>query len=880
MSFGSRCQLAALACCLLLGGCSSSSTGTVSTTSPQASLSPATLIFTSQNVGVASSRQTVTLSNNGTAALTITQIAASGDFAETNTCGSAVAAGANCAIAVTFTPTAAGARTGNLTVTDNASGSPHSATLSGTGVALAPQASLSPAMLTFSSQITGSTSAAQVVTLSNGGAAALAVTQIAASGDFAETNTCGSSVGAGASCAISVTFTPTAAGARTGTLTVTDNDASASQTAALSGTGATPAPQATLSPATLTFASETMGTVSSSQTVTLSNGGTAALSVTQIGASGDFSETNTCGASVAAGGSCTISVAFTPTVVGARGGNLTVTDSAASSHQSATLSGHGLAKVVAGCVETGTLSFPGCLSLSSPTQLVAGTTTAAVKGWPGDLEIARVKSMGTTTGNFQSQFAAQTAQIAALLDGSDPAPATTLGTLGQAAISTNVGGMINSTENCFGPGMYYSNHPDAGMNVNPAIKATDRIPPGDLGIWSQTDSSGKQACAAMEMNYLLSSAASKTQFGLALAAEVENLAGTSFPTDAGASYDATVALAQVLNSSSVTLTSVTVSYDGSSYFYSSVFSVQMNGTTINCTLKLKHTPGADSTTYSGVAQYGFDDGTNLVAGTTRYQRTSATHLDISARDTFYPSGTAPQVDGNGELDPGDPSVPGGNAKFIYRFSRVGASFDPTSPLTTGSFLLVMQINAQGTTGVGLPGLLNTFQLVLPGDGTGSAFYGYGDAAIDYPTVSQVTGALTSGAALGTIDRIYCMRQSGVSHLNAQFQALTYNSTDGEYEPSTTVVSHARFAPTSTCQYSDAQWNNGTAGGFWYDRKQQFANSMSQPTPPTPIPSYVVADPSDTNGHLFDLFGDNSTWPQTLIDAGGTGWAGYTFPTLY
>ena len=61
------------------------------------------------------------------------------------------------------------------------------------------------------------------------------------------------------------------------------------------------------------------------------------------------------------------------------------------------------------------------------------------------------------------------------------------------------------------------------------------------------------------------------------------------------------------------------------------------------------------------------------------------------RDTFYPSGTAPQVDGNGELDPGDPSVPGGNAKFIYRFSRVGASFDPTSPLTTGSFLLVMQI---------------------------------------------------------------------------------------------------------------------------------------------------------------------------------------------
>lgn len=879
MSSGSRCLLAALACCLILGGCSVPDT--TSTTTPQASLSPATLTFTSQNVGALSTSQTVTLSNAGTAALAITQIVASGDFAETNTCGSSVAAGASCAISVTFTPAAAGARTGSLAVTDNAAGSPHTASLAGTGVALAPHASLSPASLTFTSQATGSISAAQTVTLSNGGTAALSVTQIAATGDFAQTNNCGSSVAAGASCAIAVTFTPTATGTRSGTLTVTDNDSSSSQTASLSGTGATPVPQASLSPSTLTFSSQTMGTASSSQTVTLSNGGTGALTVARIAANGDFAETNNCGSSVVAGASCTISVTFTPSVAGTRSGSLTVTDNASSSLQTATLSGHGLAKVVAGCVETGTFSFPGCLSLSSPTQLVAGSTTGAARSaLQNDAEAARAEGMETASGNFQSEFAAQTAQIAALLDGSDPAPATTLGTLGQAAISTNVGGMINSSENCFGPGLYYSHHPDAGMNVNPPINATDRIPPGDLGIWSQTDSSGKQACAAMEMNYLLSSAANKTQFGLALAAEIEYLAGTSFPATSGQTYDATAALTQVLNTSSVTLTYVTVSYDGTSYFYSSAFTVQMNGATINCTLKLKHSPGADSTTYSGVAQYGFDDGNNLVAGTTRYQRTSATHLDISARDTFYPSGAAPQLDSNGELDPGDPNVPGGNATFIYRFSRVGASFDPTSPLTTGSFLFVMQINAQATTGVGLPGLLNTFQLVLPGDGTGSAFYGYGDAAIDSPTVSQMTGTLTSGAALGTIDRIYCMRQSGISHLNAQFQALTYNSTDGQYEPSTTVASHARFAPTSTCQYSDAQWNNGAASGFWYDRKLQFATSMSQPTPPSPIPSYVVADPSDTNGHLFDLFGDNSTWPQTLINAGGSDWAGYTFPTLY
>ena len=106
---------------------------------PVASPSPTTLTFTGQPVGSTSSAQTVTFSNTGTAPLTITSIAASGDFGQTNTCGTSVAAGANCTISVTFTPTAAGTRTGTLTVTDNnnaVAGSTQTVTLSGTGVEL------------------------------------------------------------------------------------------------------------------------------------------------------------------------------------------------------------------------------------------------------------------------------------------------------------------------------------------------------------------------------------------------------------------------------------------------------------------------------------------------------------------------------------------------------------------------------------------------------------------------------------------------------------------------------------------------------------------------------------------------------------------------
>jgi hypothetical protein len=219
---------------------SSTGTSSVTVTTPTVTLSPTSLTFAAQTTGSTSVAQTITLMNSGTAALTITSISASGDFAETQTCGSSVATGATCAISVAFTPTAAGSRTGTLTITDNAGGSPQTVALSGTGTppaVAAPAVTLSPTSLTFASQTDGSTSVAQTITLTNSGTAALSITSISTSGDFAETQTCGSSVATGATCTISVTFSPTAAGSRTGALTITDNASGSPQTVALSGTG-------------------------------------------------------------------------------------------------------------------------------------------------------------------------------------------------------------------------------------------------------------------------------------------------------------------------------------------------------------------------------------------------------------------------------------------------------------------------------------------------------------------------------------------------------------------------------------------------------------------------------------------------------------------
>ena len=103
-----------------------------------------------------------------------------------------------------------------------------------------PVAAFSPRVLKFANQGIGTTSSAQSVTLTNGGAAPLAITSIVASGDFAETNDCGSSLSIEKACNVNVAFTPSDDGVRTGMLSFIDNGSVVPQVLAISGTGTGP----------------------------------------------------------------------------------------------------------------------------------------------------------------------------------------------------------------------------------------------------------------------------------------------------------------------------------------------------------------------------------------------------------------------------------------------------------------------------------------------------------------------------------------------------------------------------------------------------------------------------------------------------------------
>jgi hypothetical protein len=312
---------------------------------PVVSLSPTSLAFGNEQVGIPSSLP-LTLKNTGSATLTIKSVAITGangtDFTQTNTCGTSVAAGASCSFTVIFNPSWTGARAGSLTITDNASPTTQTVTLSGTG--LAPGAVFTPSSLTFPNQALSTSSTSQTITLTNNGQAALAISGLAVAGsnpaDFAQTNNCGSSLAINASCTITVTFAPQAAWGRTAAIWLTDNALGSPHVAGLMGNGVSGG-TVSFSPSSLTFATTLMFGTSAAQTVTLSNPGTAALQIANISAVGDYSQTNTCGSSVAASGSCTISVKFTPSINGARPGWIDVNFTDPAGVQTVALTGTG-----------------------------------------------------------------------------------------------------------------------------------------------------------------------------------------------------------------------------------------------------------------------------------------------------------------------------------------------------------------------------------------------------------------------------------------------------------------------------------------------------------------------------------------------------------
>lgn len=346
--------------------------------------SQSSLTFANTMVGTASAPQTVTLDHTGTTTISILGVETAPDFTVTSNC-TTIAPGASCPIAITFTPQnsvqqGSGTRVGAVEISSNASTSLEFISLM--GVSSPSTLAVAPASLNYGAVLVG-TSASLSVQLTNTGSSAVTLTGITATGDYSTAiGTCpppGNPLAPGAGCALQVTFAPMQSGARAGTLSIASSATTAPLIVSLTGTGMQSHLQIT--PSSLSFGSIAVG-ASTTESLTLANTGTAPITGIASALTGDYAVTVPCAVTtLVAGGSCSITLAFTPSATGTRAGTLTVISSDALSP--ATISLTGTAAAIIG---------------GSFTLTVNGSSTASASVSSG--EPAAYNLTITPTGNF------------------------------------------------------------------------------------------------------------------------------------------------------------------------------------------------------------------------------------------------------------------------------------------------------------------------------------------------------------------------------------------------------------------------------------------------------------------------------------------------
>jgi hypothetical protein len=249
-----------------------------------------------------------------------------------------------------------------------------------------PQLTVNQPMLTFGQQRSSTTSAGQNLTLSNTGKAALTISGISMTGadaeDFAQTNKCGTSLAVNATCTVTVSFTPSAQGTKTASLSISNNAPGGSQGVAVSGTAPTPA--LTLSTSAVTFGGLSVGTTALPQTVTVTNTGALAVDISNVAVSpADFSIVNSCGASLAAGATCSIGVSFNPATSGSKPGTLTISNSASTTPQTVALDGMGQDFQIAASASSNTVVSGETASWLVTVNPIAGFNQAVALGCGG-----------------------------------------------------------------------------------------------------------------------------------------------------------------------------------------------------------------------------------------------------------------------------------------------------------------------------------------------------------------------------------------------------------------------------------------------------------------------------------------------------------------
>jgi hypothetical protein len=365
---------------------------------------------------------------------------------------------------------------------------------------------------------------------------------------------------------------------------------------------------------------------------------------------------------------------------------------------------------------------------------------------------------------------------------------------------------------CYGPALPYRNHPDGADPADP------RLPSGDLGLWTRTDSASGDVCAAAQLDARMGSISQRGNLGLMTLASlinVANAAGKALPA-AGASLTLTSDMNSAFSASGLSFSSATMAQSAAAVWtYAVQFAfTDAHGLPHNAEISLSHTPGASTTQYAGRLTYAVtrdsSDLRNCPAisagtvdvGTLVYRRSSQTAASLVQREGNYcGTGTVGSLassvadfTADGQLDPAGKWT--GSKGWANDFNRFGARYDPTT--SQGAYAFGWQAG-QGD------GNSRLFNIGLNYNAAtelrdGEAYFGHGD---DIATSDgQIQGFICNWAGPGHSHRLsdYFQRQS-----------ISFNAATGQWELALGAPSSSNilYAPTNSC--SDA------GSGFEYDR---------------------------------------------------------------
>ena len=433
---------------------------------------------------------------------------------------------------------------------------------------------------------------------------------------------------------------------------------------------------------------------------------------------------------------------------------------------------------------TSSNAFPAGLMVASPTDTSSDPSASL-----------RSRSIAKATTTNGTAYADASDNINEILSGTTTASATTF--------EPELFFSKDQDATCYGPKLYYQNHPNGTDATAMGMDTYPSLPTGDLGMWTEKEGSTTEACASAELNARLGGVKDRTYISLMTIATMIRAyesTGKNWPADIVAGSTVTLTsqfTALAITNTTFTTATMSLGVDGKSWTYAIDFSYTKSGTPYDVAVDLVHQTGTSSSTYEGLLTYSVEDsfyggncgsmgsmGANDVTyyGSLHYNKHSNTDLRFQSRGV--------QTCGHNTINALSEAVNSSaiSGSFVNpdvtwsdNFYIFTASFDPTT--IEGDYTYAWQAGSNDSH-------TRVFNLSMDTQVSGEAYFGFGDA-IQTSQTGEIKGMICNWAGPGN---------SHTLSNYAQRQHITYSATSEYFEPTNSAASNITYAPTTSCAY--------------------------------------------------------------------------------